>query len=167
MLKSLPQLHLDNQLCFSVYSLSRLITQAYQPLLTELNLTYPQYLVMLVLWQEAERDALPVTVKYLCQRLLLDTGTLTPLLQRVERAGFIQRERSTEDERVVLISLTKDGVLLRDRAARIPVQILCDSQVDLMEAQTLRERVWRMISRWRDRNNAQPTESVRPVSDPE
>ena len=150
--EKLPQLHLDNQLCFSVYSLSRLITQAYQPLLKSLNLTYPQYLVMLVLWQAGEDDTLPVSVKFLCQRLLLDTGTITPLLKRMETAGLLERRRSDDDERVVLVSLTEAGWMLRQKAAEVPLRILCDTGVAPAEALSLKQKLSALISRWRDRN---------------
>ena len=151
--KVYPQLHLDNQLCFSAYSLSRLITQAYQPLLKKLELTYPQYLVMLVLWQAQEEEQLPVSVKYLCERLLLDTGTVTPLLKRMESAGLLLRSRSSEDERVVLVNLTTAGWALREQAASVPQDILCATAVDAAEALSLKERLQSLISRWRCRNN--------------
>ena len=128
-----PQLYLDNQICFAVYSLSRQITQAYQPLLKPLGLTYPQYLVMLVLWQAEEEQQLPLTVKMLCERLLLDTGTVTPLLKRMEAAGWLQRSRAQHDERVVLVNLTDHGLALRRQAAEIQVKhgsVLCASCQD-------------------------------------
>ncbi|MCD8523132.1 MAG: MarR family transcriptional regulator [Saccharospirillaceae bacterium] len=151
--KVYPQLHLDNQLCFSVYSLSRLITQAYQPLLKHLELTYPQYLVMLVLWQAQEEERLPVSVKYLCEQLLLDTGTVTPLLKRMETSGLLIRSRSHEDERVVLVALTERGLLLREQAASVPLDILCATGVEAVEALSLRERLQGLISRWRGRSS--------------
>ena len=138
-MKKYPQLHLDNQVCFAVYSLQRRITQAYQPLLKPLGLTYPQYLVMLVLWQTLEEEAelppsLPVSVTQLCQKLMLDTGTVTPLLKRMEHNGLLTRSRSQEDERVVLVSLTESGKQLREKAADIPVQMACRSGFDVHEA---------------------------------
>lgn len=148
MTKVLPQLHLENQVCFSVYTLSRLITQAYQPLLKELGLTYPQYLALLVLWQAHEEQQLPVPVKFVCDRLLLDTGTLTPLLKRLESAGLVQRSRSASDERVVQIDLTDAGKALRGQAADIPASILCNSHVSMNEATALREEVQGLIQRW-------------------
>lgn len=143
-----PQLHLDNQLCFSVYTLSRLITQAYQPLLRALGLTYPQYLVLLVLWQAEEDKRLPVPVRYLCERLLLDTGTVTPLLKRMETAGLIRRARSAEDERIVQVSLTPAGLALREQAQQVPLDILCRSGVSLEQAQILRDQLRRLILQW-------------------
>ncbi len=113
-------LRLDEQICFPLYAATRAMMQVYQPLLTDLGLTYPQYIVMLVLW---ESDGL--SVKQIGERLYLDSGTLTPLLKRLEAAGFVARERSTEDERVVHINLTSDGKRLKRRAAEIPMTLAC------------------------------------------
>ena len=109
------QLKLGNQLCFRLYTLTRLITQAYRPLLQPLGLTYPQYLVMLVLW---EQDNL--TVGDICHRLRLDTNTLTPLLQRMEREGLVVRKRGLVDGRQTIVTLTKKGKRLEERAASVP-----------------------------------------------
>ena len=113
-----PELLLDNQLCFLAYRLHRGITDLYRPILGELGLTYPQYLVMLVLWESQ-----PVTVSGLGERLHLDSGTLSPLLKRLESSGLVTRERSPEDERSVLVSLTPAGRALRRRAADVPARI--------------------------------------------
>jgi MarR family transcriptional regulator, organic hydroperoxide resistance regulator len=110
-----PSLLLDEQLCFALYAASRRMTAAYRPLLEALDLTYPQYLVMLVLW---ERDG--VAVRELGARLQLDSGTLTPLLKRLEQAGLVARRRRQSDEREVEISLTDAGRKLHERAADIP-----------------------------------------------
>ena len=110
-----PSLLLDEQLCFALYAASRRMTAAYRPLLEALDLTYPQYLVMLVLW---ERDGL--TVSELGERLQLDSGTLTPLLKRLQHAGLVGRRRRQSDEREVEITLTDTGDRLRDRAAAVP-----------------------------------------------
>ncbi|SCK20859.1 MarR family winged helix-turn-helix transcriptional regulator [Vogesella sp. LIG4] len=115
-----PQLRLDAQLCFALYAASRAMTQAYQPLLAPLGLTYPQYLAMLVLW---ECDG--ISVKAMGERLQLDSGTLTPLLKRLEAAGLLQRRRSSEDERSVLLHLTAAGAALEELAASIPATLLC------------------------------------------
>lgn len=112
----LPQLELDNQLCFALYDASRAVIRAYGPLLAELDLTYPQYLTMLVLWEAPG----PVSVGELGRRLKLDSGTLTPLLKRLEQQGLVTRQRDTADERRVLIALTDDGSAMRARAASIP-----------------------------------------------
>lgn len=137
-------LKLDNQLCFVLYALSRKITGLYRPLLDELGVTYPQYLVMLVLWEafpsttdlpvaqplEASGEA-GVPIKYLCEKLLLDTGTLTPLLKRLEASGLVARTRSAKDERAVLISLTEKGNGLKQKARTIPVEVLCNSKLPI------------------------------------
>jgi DNA-binding MarR family transcriptional regulator len=111
---------LDEQLCFALYSASRALTRAYGPLLGPLGLTYPQYLVMLVLW---EGDGL--SVRELGERLALDSGTLTPLLKRLEEADYVQRKRDAEDERVVRVSLTRAGRALEERARSIPAELAC------------------------------------------
>jgi len=115
-------LKLDNQLCFALYSTSLAMTKVYKPLLANLGLTYPQYLVMLVLW---EQDQLMVSA--LGERLFLDSGTLTPLLKRLEAQGLIRRARSAEDERQVIVSLTAEGKSLRKAAAEVPPAILCST----------------------------------------
>ncbi len=113
------QLKLENQICFPVYAASRLITRAYQPLLDELGLTYPQYLVLMVLWEE---DGL--TVNAIAEKLILNTNTLTPLLKRMEENGLIQRQRSDQDERRVMITLTESGTGLRHKAALVPLKLM-------------------------------------------
>ena len=116
-------LKLDNQLCFAIYSTSLAMTRLYKPLLDKLGLTYPQYLVMLALW---ERDGL--TVSELGERLFLDSGTLTPLLKRLEAAGLLVRLRDVQDERRVRITLTGQGRALRDGAQPIPHCVLARTQ---------------------------------------
>ncbi len=106
---------LENQLCFKLYALSRRLTNQYRPLLERLDITYPQYLVMMVLWKEKA-----ITVKELGNRLYLDSGTLTPLLKRLEQKKFISRQRDTEDERSVIISLLKAGNELQQKAKKVP-----------------------------------------------
>jgi MarR family transcriptional regulator, organic hydroperoxide resistance regulator len=113
-------LALDHQLCFAVYSASLAMTKLYKPLLEPLGLTYPQYLVMLVLW---EGDG--ITVSQLGERLSLDSGTLTPLLKRLESAGLLQRLRDTTDERRVLLQLSTAGRKLKARAVRVPQAVAC------------------------------------------
>lgn len=127
------RLRLDNQLCFALYAASGLVTRAYRPLLEPLGLTYPQYLVMLALWEQAPR-----TVKALGQALELDSGTLTPLLKRLEAAGFVTRTRDVEDERRVQIALTQAGEALREKAAEVPVALACQLQLPLDEIADLR-----------------------------
>lgn len=115
----LKKLKLANQICFPMYATSRLITKAYKPLLDNLNLTYPQYLVLLVLWEEDE-----VPVKEISSKLLLESNTLTPLLKRMEKASLIVRTRSVKDERKVIIKLTEKGKELREEAEKIPEKLL-------------------------------------------
>lgn len=111
-------LRLDRQLCFAVYAAGHAYGRLYKPLLDPLGLTYPQYLVMLVLW---EQDG--ITLKAIGQQLMLDSGTLTPLLKRLEAAGLVSRRRSTADERQVIVRLTPQGAALKAAAARIPPEI--------------------------------------------
>ncbi len=111
-------LKLENQLCFRFYTVSRLITQAYGPLLDRLGVTYPQYLVLLVLW---EKDAQPVND--IAKRLVLETNTVTPLLKRMEAEGLVRRTRGTEDARQVIVSLTEKGSRLQETAKDIPDQM--------------------------------------------
>ena len=117
-------LRLDRQLCFVLYAASREMVKLYRPFLDELGLTYPQYLAMLVLWEEEA-----VSVKELGERLFLDSGTLTPLLKRLEAAELITRERDREDERRVVISLTDQGRALKQRASHVPEQLICKTSL--------------------------------------
>ncbi|EBA01371.1 MarR family winged helix-turn-helix transcriptional regulator [Marinobacter sp. ELB17] len=128
---SYSELLLDNQLCFALYSTSLMMTKAYKPLLNSLNLTYPQYLAMLVLWEE---DG--ITVSHISKRLLTDPGSLTPLLKRLESDGMLNRQRRKDDERVVELHLTEKGRGLQDQAKDIPgciVNVSGQSVTDLME----------------------------------
>lgn len=109
---------LDNQLCFRLYTASRLLTQTYHPLLAEHGLTYPQYLVLLVLW---EKDAQPVND--IAKRLLLETNTMTPLLQRMEKEGIIERRRGEKDARQMIVSLTRKGKELQKKLADVPFTV--------------------------------------------
>jgi MarR family transcriptional regulator, organic hydroperoxide resistance regulator len=141
---NLPLL-LGNQLCFAVYSTAHAFNRAYKPLLDRLGLTYPQYLVMLVLW---ERDGLPV--RDIGERLFLDSGTLTPLLKRMEAAELIKRTRGTEDERQVLIALTSQGQALREKARAVPKAILAASACSVSELSAMKNEIIAL----RDRLNA-------------
>ena len=111
---------LEKQICFQFYAASKAITNLYRPLLQPLDLTYPQYLVMLVLWEEKQ-----VNVKHLGSRLMLDSGTLTPLLKKLQAKKLITRQRSSTDERQLAIALTGEGTQLREKAASIPYQLIC------------------------------------------
>jgi DNA-binding MarR family transcriptional regulator len=138
-------LRLDNQICFAVYSTAHAFNRVYKPLLDRLGLTYPQYLVMLTLW---ERDGVPV--KDIGARLFLDSGTLTPLLKRLEAAELIKRTRSTEDERQVLIALTPQGHALREKAKAVPQSILAASACSVGELLAMKDEIVAL----RDRLNA-------------
>ena len=133
---------LDNQLCFAVYSASLAMTKLYKPLLEKLNLTYPQYLVMLVLW---ERDGLMVSE--LGERLSLDSGTLTPLLKRLEASGLVARIRDVADERRVHVSLTAAGRRLKARAASVPACLLAATQCPVEELIELTQQLQRLRDR--------------------
>lgn len=133
---------LDNQLCFALYSASLAMTKLYKPLLDELGLTYPQYLALLVLW---ERDG--VTVSELGERLSLDSGTLTPLLKRLEGAGLLSRLRDAADERRVLIRLTAAGRRLKARAQRVPGCVLQAAQCNVADAMALTRQVQALRNR--------------------
>ena len=131
-----PALLLDNQLCFALYSTSLAITKLYQPLLAGLGLTYPQYLVMLVLWEHDD-----IMVSALGERLFLDSGTLTPLLKRMEAAGLLRRTRSSVDERRVLIALTAAGQQLKAQAAKVPACVISATHSPVAELMALTEKV--------------------------
>ena len=129
-------LKLDHQLCFALYSASLAMTRLYKPLLEPLGLTYPQYLVLLVLW---EGDG--ITVSQLGERLALDSGTLTPLLKRLEAAGLVQRLRDSADERRVLLQLSAAGRALKSRALDVPAAVACAAGCSLDELASLTTRL--------------------------
>ena len=139
-----PQ-RLDNQICFAVYSAAHAFNRVYKPLLDRLGLTYPQYLVMLVLW---ERDDVPL--KDIGEKLFLDSGTLTPLLKRLEAAHLVKRTRSSEDERQVLIALTSQGHALKEKARAVPQSILAASDCSVSELIAMKDEIVAL----RDRLNA-------------
>lgn len=129
-------LRLDDQLCFALYAAQRAVTAAYRPLLDELGLTYPQYLVLLVLWERGE-----TTVKDLVGALRLDYGTMSPLLKRLEAAGLVRRERAERDERSVLVACTGRAEELRERAARVPGALLTATGLDGADVARLRDEL--------------------------
>jgi MarR family transcriptional regulator, organic hydroperoxide resistance regulator len=129
-----PQLALDVQLCFPLYAATRAVTRAYTELLDEAGLTYPQYLAMLALWESAE----PLTVGDLGKKLRLDSGTLTPLLKRLEAAGHVVRRRDTGDERRVLVEVTAQGRQLRDQVAEVPIQLAEETGLSVRDGKELR-----------------------------
>ncbi|MET7656255.1 MULTISPECIES: MarR family transcriptional regulator [unclassified Streptomyces] len=133
---------LDEQLCFALYAAQRAVTAAYRPLLDELGLTYPQYLVLLVLWERGE-----TTVKELASALRLDYGTMSPLLKRLEAAGLVRRERSARDERSVLVACTGRGEELKGRAEGVPGDLLASTGLEAAEVTRLREDLRRLAER--------------------
>ena len=149
--KSNPELLLDNQLCFALYSASLAMTKLYKPLLDALGLTYPQYLVMLVLWEHDD-----ITVSALGERLSLDSGTLTPLLKRMEAAGWLVRQRSAEDERRVQVSLTPAGHELRTRAAAVPGCVVAQTGCKLPELMALTQQLQQLRTRMTALSNPSP-----------
>lgn len=122
------QLKLENQLCFPFYAASRLIIRAYQEDLDTLGITYPQYLVMMVLWEDQE-----ITVNQIAEKLILNTNTITPLLKRMETMGLITRTPSKTDQRKVMIGLTEEGKNMREKAAEIPSRLLQRLKIDPTE----------------------------------
>ncbi|MBI0580091.1 MarR family transcriptional regulator [Neobacillus cucumis] len=136
------QLKLENQICFKIYSAEREITKLYRNLLEELGVTYPQYLVLLVLWEEES-----VTVKELGQKLFLDSGTLSPMLKRMEGNNLLERRRSLEDERTVIISLTKKGEELKEKAQCIPSKLLENLSIDMKELKNLNQTLSTILNR--------------------
>ncbi|WP_371670878.1 MarR family transcriptional regulator [Streptomyces sp. NBC_00289] len=140
--KGHASLLLDDQLCFALYAAQRAVTAAYRPLLDELGITYPQYLVLLVLWERGE-----TTVKELAAALRLDYGTMSPLLKRLETAGLVRRERATHDERSVLVACTGRAEELRERAAGVPGALLTATELADGEVARLREELWRLAER--------------------
>jgi MarR family transcriptional regulator, organic hydroperoxide resistance regulator len=140
----LPQLDLDRQLCFPLYAASRAVVRAYGPLLDHVGLTYPQYIAMVALW---DNRGDPVTVGELGRRLRLDTGTLTPLLKRLESLGHITRRRDVEDERRVLLEVTDAGWALRDRVAHVPSDLFASTEMSSADAAELRRLLNDLLAR--------------------
>lgn len=136
---------LDNQLCFSLYACSKEVVRSYQPLLRPLGLTYTQYLCMMVLWEEGS-----ATVRHLGERLYLDSGTLTPVLRKLEDHGLVRRERSAADARLLEVTLTDAGWALRERAAAVPLQMACHVILSGEEAAQLRRLLAKVLASVRD-----------------
>ena len=145
------QLKLSNQICFPIYAESRLITREYQPHLEKLGITYPQYLVLMVLW---EQDG--ITVNDIAGKLILNTNTVTPLLKRMEMLGIISRRRSMTDERKVLITLTAKGKAMREQAADIPPELMKSLQnnaISLDELMVMRDHLNHLIGFLKDKES--------------
>lgn len=133
-----PQFELEQQFCFALYAACHAVTRTYRPLLADADLTYPQYLTLLALW---EHPAPPHTVGAIGQRLRIETGTLTPILKRLELAGYISRDRDPDDERRVLLTVTDAGLALRDRLASVPEQLAACVGLDAAVAVRIRDEL--------------------------
>jgi len=134
-------LRLENQLCFPLYAASREVIKRYRPFLDALDLTYTQYIAMMVFWQEKK-----ISVKELGKRLFLDSGTLTPVLKSLELKGFVKRYRSTEDERVLIVELTAEGEALKDRAVTVPEEVAKCVKLSPEDAATLYSLLYKVLS---------------------
>ncbi|MGD6848719.1 MarR family winged helix-turn-helix transcriptional regulator [Rossellomorea aquimaris] len=133
---------LENQICFKIYTAEREITKLYRGLLEEIGVTYPQYLALLVLWEDGK-----VSVKELGRKLFLDSGTLTPMLKRMESNGLVERHRSVEDERSVVITLTKKGIAMKEKAACVPTRLLERLEMDGEELERLDQTLTTILGR--------------------
>ena len=151
-----PTLELDRQLCFPIYAAARAVVRAYGPLLDSVGLTYPQYLTLLALWGSPDG---PMTVGELGQRLRLDTGTLTPLLKRLEKAGHLSRRRDPDDERRVLLDLTDQGWALRDRVAHVPDALLRSLDLSAEDFAELRRLLDQLLDQLEHHTPPERTES--------
>jgi DNA-binding MarR family transcriptional regulator len=156
MVPTYPTLELDRQLCFPIYAAARAVVRAYGPLLDSVGLTYPQYLTLLALWGSPDG---PMTVGELGQRLRLDTGTLTPLLKRLEKAGHLSRRRDPDDERRVLLDLTDQGWALRDRVAHVPDALLRSLDLSAEDFAELRRLLDQLLDQLEHQTPPEPTES--------
>jgi DNA-binding MarR family transcriptional regulator len=136
----LEEINLDNQCCFALYAATRAVLKAIKPYLDTLGVTYPQYLVLLVLWESA-----PATVGQISRRLYLDTGTITPLLKRMTDHGLITRERSSDDERIVYVHLTEKGRKLKEHAVKMPLNMLNKESLSEERFYRLREELFSII----------------------
>lgn len=135
------RLKLDNQLCFPLYACSKEVVRRYKPYLDKIGLTYTQYITMMVLWENGE-----IGVKALGERLYLDSGTLSPLLKTLEKKGLLERKRDEEDERNLIVRVTKKGLALRDDAVDIPLKMGACLNIDAEEAQTLYRILHKLMS---------------------
>ena len=143
-------MRLENQLCFPLYAAARNVTGLYTPWLKPLGLTYTQYIVFLVLW---ERDGL--TVSEICERLMLDNGTLSPLLKKMEQAGYIERKRCREDDRVVVVTLTEEGKALQEKAKDVPEKVAGCIKLPPEKAQMLYSLLYELLDNRKQDNRKQ------------
>lgn len=134
-------LRLDNQLCFSIYAASKEIIRRYRPLLESLDLTYTQYLVLMVLWETS-----PIPFQQLSDRLLLDSGTLSPVLKKMEKKDLVIRTRLQDDERQIMLALTLKAIQLREKAIQIPKKLSCMLHLDLQQAKVIRDALHQLVA---------------------
>lgn len=139
-------LKLEHQLCFPLYALSKEVIKLYRPYLEKINLTYTQYITMMVVW-----DKRKVNVKELGEKLYLDSGTLTPVLKSLEAKGFVRRYRSCEDERILMVEVTPAGEKLRDEALPIPRQIVSNVQISLEDAVIMHRQLYNLLNQLTDK----------------
>ncbi|TDG13378.1 MarR family transcriptional regulator [Seongchinamella unica] len=140
-MKAEEALRFHNQVCFPLYAAANAVVRAYRPLLQDLDLTYLQYMTLMLLWEHKQ-----MSVKALGQQMSLDSGTLTPLLKRLESKGLVSRARDTEDERVRLIAVTPAGMALRNKAKNIPGQLACSLGVDAAQAETIKHTCEQLLA---------------------
>ena len=140
--KEIDSLKLKNQLCFPLYSASREVVKKYHPYLTEIGLTYTQYITMMVMWEEKQ-----ISVKELGEKLFLDSGTMTPVLKSLEQKGFVTRNRSEQDERSVIVKITESGEKLKESAREIPLKVAGCVGLEVEEAQELYKLLYKILGR--------------------
>lgn len=145
MLENYDQLKLENQLCFPLYACAKEIVKAYKPFLDDLDLTYTQYITMMVMWEHRE-----LRVKEVGEYLYLDSSTLTPLLKRLEEKGYVTRRRSTEDERDLIVTITKQGEALKEKASGVPLQLAACISLEPQKAQTLYTLLYEVLGKLTD-----------------
>ncbi len=139
-------LRLENQLCFPLYALSKEVINLYRPHLDEINLTYTQYIAMMVIWEKQK-----VNVKELGTKLYLDSGTLTPVLKSLEAKGFVTRYRSAEDERILMVEITPAGIALRDDALKIPAKMITHFEISLKDAVVMHQQLYNLLNQITDK----------------
>ena len=139
-------LRLENQLCFPLYALAKEVVNLYRPLLDKINLTYTQYITMMVIWEKEK-----INVKELGKKLYLDSGTLTPVLKSLEAKGFVTRYRSAEDERILIVEITEKGKDLKDDASKIPEQIMMNFDISLRDAVFMHKQLYNLLNQLTDK----------------
>lgn len=139
--KNYDDLRLDNQLCFPLYVLSKEVIKQYRPYLDKINLTYTQYIAMMVIWEKEK-----INVKELGKKLYLDSGTLTPVLKSLEAKGFVTRYRSQEDERLLMVEITAEGIALKDKALEIPRKMVSKIDISLNDAIVMHRQLYNLLN---------------------